>query len=159
MTTCAIVGNAESIFGKKHGKEIDSHDIVIRINRPAIKSVVDQGEKITLMFVHDGTIHHVDPNSNQYKVFNIDVEMKDEISHWAKIISRSTKIEGAKATTGFLAIAYALSKGYDVNLYGFDWYDTDTHYLAHLKCGPWNKHHPEWEREQVSKWITKDQIH
>ena len=30
----AIVGNAESLFYKKTGKEIDSHDLVIRINRP-----------------------------------------------------------------------------------------------------------------------------
>lgn len=30
----AIVGNAESLFYRKTGAEIDSHDLVIRINRP-----------------------------------------------------------------------------------------------------------------------------
>lgn len=28
----AIVGNAESLFNYKYGKDIDSHDIVIRMN-------------------------------------------------------------------------------------------------------------------------------
>jgi len=32
----ALVGNAESLFTQMKGKEIDDHDIVIRINRPAI---------------------------------------------------------------------------------------------------------------------------
>lgn len=159
MTKCAIVGNAESIFGKKRGSEIDSHDIVIRINRPFIKSPIDQGSKIDIMFVHDGTLHHVDPNSTQYMVFNTSVEMKDEIEYWSKIISEETGIEGAKATTGFLAICYAIKQGYEIDLYGFDWYETYTHYLAHLKSSPWHKHSPSWEKEKIRTWIDESRIH
>jgi len=32
IRTCAIVGNSPSIIGKNYGKEIDSHDVVIRCN-------------------------------------------------------------------------------------------------------------------------------
>lgn len=51
----AVVGNADSLFSKKYGSEIDSHDIVIRFNKPAIfydkfldKIEVTHGKKIDL---------------------------------------------------------------------------------------------------------------
>jgi hypothetical protein len=34
--TVAVVGNAESLFGTQYGSEINDHDVVIRINTPAI---------------------------------------------------------------------------------------------------------------------------
>lgn len=34
--TVAVVGNAASLFDTEYGKEIDEHDIVLRINKPAI---------------------------------------------------------------------------------------------------------------------------
>jgi hypothetical protein len=34
--TVAVVGNAESLFETQYGSEIDDHDVVIRINIPAI---------------------------------------------------------------------------------------------------------------------------
>ena len=33
--TVAVVGNATSLFDKRYGQDIDSHDVVIRINRAA----------------------------------------------------------------------------------------------------------------------------
>lgn len=46
--TVAIVGNATSLLGKKYGKQIDSHDIVIRFNRGYIINEEAQGVKTTV---------------------------------------------------------------------------------------------------------------
>lgn len=49
MKSIAIVGGANSIFDKKHGEEIDSHDIVIRCNWSGLyHNKLYTGEKIDI---------------------------------------------------------------------------------------------------------------
>ena len=53
--SCAVVGNSASLSGKQHGKAIDAHDAVIRINgAPTDGFEVDVGTKTT----YDVVNHH-----------------------------------------------------------------------------------------------------
>lgn len=47
--TVAIIGNAQSIFDYRFGANIDSHDIVIRINNGYVKTPESQGSKTTII--------------------------------------------------------------------------------------------------------------
>ena len=44
----AIIGNAQSLFDYELGDEIDSHDIVIRMNSGMIQKSISQGSKTTI---------------------------------------------------------------------------------------------------------------
>lgn len=155
MTTCAIVGNAKSIFGKGHGSLIDSHDVVIRINRPDILVPEDQGTKTDIMVVHDLTVKFASPK--KHKIINTSKDMRPDLELWSDIMYEETQIENVRPTTGFLAVLYALSLDYDVRLFGFDWYDTPTYYLGDAPA--WKRHAPKWEEKQIYDWLHKDVIY
>lgn len=157
MATCAIVGNAKSIFGKRQGRAIDSHDIVIRINRPQIVSIQDQGSKTNIMFVFDLTAKNV--NARMYRVVNTSKDLRPELEFWSKIISQETGIIKARPTTGFMAILYAQAMGYEISLYGFDWYQSPTYYLEQVTTGPWKRHCPSWEKAKILDWVEPKKIH
>lgn len=155
MTTCAIVGNAKSIFGKGHGSLIDSHDIVIRINRPDIIVPEDQGTKTDIMVVHDLTMKYASPK--KHKIINTSKDMRPDLELWSDIIHEDTGIDRARPTTGFLAIVYARALDYDIKLFGFDWYESPTYYLEQITA--WHRHSPEWEKKQIQQWIHKESIY
>ena len=52
----ALVGNAQSIFGKNHGAEIDAHEVVVRFNYGEIKSILDQGIRTDALATSDPRI-------------------------------------------------------------------------------------------------------
>jgi hypothetical protein len=145
--TIAIVGNAKSLFSKLYGKEIDEHDIVLRINRGLevclnTKDIKTHGNKVDVWCF------------NLYKTLApFDIKMKTVLPQTYKRIQMNyTPILGKfdstisdetfkeiqnlftpkKVTTGFRVLHY-ISK-YEtklVNVYGFDWKETPTYYMRH----------------------------
>lgn len=59
-STIAIVGNSPELLNNSHGKEIDSHDIIIRFNKFSITDelIKNIGSKTTLCVVDKNTSHH-----------------------------------------------------------------------------------------------------
>ena len=65
----AIVGNASAIIGSRQGEEIDSHDIVIRINKgvPTEDNYVDIGKK-THVWVFGGGDKDYSPYTEELEI-------------------------------------------------------------------------------------------
>eukprot|EP00899_Mesostigma_viride_P018080 jgi/Mesvir1/26273/Mv01636-RA.1 len=55
LGTCALVGNADTLLGKRLGKEIDAHNTVFRYNTPIPGELIaDLGQKVTVMWLKQG---------------------------------------------------------------------------------------------------------
>lgn len=146
----AIVGNSESLFTKNQGLEIDSHDIVCRINRGII--IIDPS--------HQG-------NKTDIWAYGVAAFVEDLFKSYKKIRTihlshkkRKSKIEGFKLkqwerhpytdfyipidqiqnlynsfgydrlSSGLLLLNYIDScSPKNINLYGFDWKKTSTWYF------------------------------
>lgn len=77
--TVAVVGNSLSLFDRKYGNEIDSHDIVIRFNKPAIiydDNILTHGSRIDIWsfwaigaFYKKFIIPGCDPDADKLKSF------------------------------------------------------------------------------------------
>lgn len=144
---CAIVGNAESLFTKTNGETIDQFDVVVRINKPDIILPEAQGSKTDIIFVHRHTFATLPETENPtYEVINVSDEAKLLTNIWSKKLRRGVNNKIARPTTGFLAISYMLNLGYDVTLFGFDWYQTKTYYKD---TQHWSIHHPKWEEQTI----------
>lgn len=127
----AIVGNAKSIFDKKNGDLIDSHDFIIRFNRGFIEIPVSQGTKTTMVMLainlepeklklynakwvvnrsnhYDNRVNYIIPNPDRKR-------MRDKLE--------------AQPSTGFMAIDLCLYAGAkSIDLFGFDGEKTKTFY-------------------------------
>lgn len=141
----AIVGNARSLFDQRYGLEIDSHEVVIRINKGievcANRSLIaSHGKKVDVWCF------------NLYKSLeNFDNSMKKQIPQTYKRLQMnyspllgkfdSTITEEAmneikwifspkKITTGFRILHYITKfTPSSVSVYGFDWKATPTYYM------------------------------
>lgn len=127
----AIVGNAKSIFDKKNGDLIDSHDFIIRFNRGFIEIPVSQGTKTTMVMLainlepeklklynakwvvnrsnhYDNRVNYIVPNPDRQR-------MRDKLE--------------AQPSTGFMAIDLCLyAQAKSIDLFGFDGEKTPTFY-------------------------------
>ena len=148
--TCAIVGNAKSIFGKSQGAEIDNHNEVIRINTPIIISPVDQGLRTTALYVHNLTMHNV-PTNKRFRVCNISMDLYTRVDSWSRQIAKDCNDPKARPTTGFVTIMHCIERNFEISLYGFDWFKTPTHYQN--TQGHWEHHHPEWEEQKLKSLL------
>lgn len=138
--TVAIVGNASSILGTNKGQEIDNHDIVIRFNKGfPFKDPLAIGTRTDILFLACTLLSQELAYFNaRYTVrrsklckntctFNIEpVDRKELAQQRTKFVSIGKK---AQPSTGFVAINFALSTECKcVDLYGFDFFKTDTYY-------------------------------
>lgn len=127
----AIVGNAKSIFDKKNGDLIDSHDFIIRFNRGFIETPVSQGAKTTMVMLainmepeklklynakwvvnrsnhYDNRVNYIIPNPDRQR-------MRDKLE--------------SQPSTGFMAIDLCLyAQAKSIDLFGFDGEKTPTFY-------------------------------
>ncbi|KAL3530405.1 hypothetical protein ACH5RR_009727 [Cinchona calisaya] len=56
--SCAVVGNSGILLNREHGKLIDSHEVVIRLNNARISSFEGTvGKKTTISFVNSNILH------------------------------------------------------------------------------------------------------
>lgn len=127
----AIVGNAKSIFDKKNGELIDSHDFIIRFNNGFTINPDSQGTKTTMVMLalnmpaeklslynakwvvnrsnhYDNRVNFIIPNPDRKR-------MRDKLE--------------AQPSTGFMAIDLCLYAGAkSIDLFGFDGEKTPTFY-------------------------------
>lgn len=127
----AIVGNAQSLFDKHFGKEIDSHDIVIRFNKGFPNKPEIQGEKTSIVMLAcelskvDIQYYKAKYVINRSKGYEnpADFTISNEDRH------RLAEKLGSQPSTGFMAIDMCLSScAKSIDLYGFDFEKTPTFY-------------------------------
>jgi hypothetical protein len=161
----AIIGNASSIFNDALGAEIDTHDVVIRINYGYIKDTSAQGSKTTIWA---GSValdeHEVETRfapiyamwmtprrrslpdyspAFRRKLFMHPVEIWDALQKELGAMGNAQ----ARPTTGAMLINFVVKHCAPsrVRLYGFDFFKTKTFYEKRL---PKNKPH-DFHAEEI----------
>ena len=127
----AIVGNAKSIFDKRNGKEIDSHEFVIRFNKGFIIKEESQGRKTNLLLLacelskEELESYKADYICNRSMHYNNPTPFTIKNEQRALMKLRL----GSQPSTGFMAIHICLNYGAEsIDLYGFDFEKTPTFY-------------------------------
>lgn len=145
----AVVGNAQSLFGKGHGWLIDTNDIVCRFNAGAIvKDPESQGTRTDVAIMSPPHIFR-----DTIKQFCDTITVVHVTSRWRgpdKYIKTpyayNKRLEEvilkSRPSSGALWINLLLSRECDVKkirLYGFDWKDSPTYYNGNqVADGPHN---------------------
>lgn len=169
----ALVGNATSIFDMA-AIDIDSHDVVIRINRGPWVALTRDGigrrtDVVLLSGLHmartvdrDLCVLRIAP-LRTYMV----IRTRDELAGWLAAkhvfpprpwISAISEEVGAIASTGCMGVAVLtrLIGSGELHLYGFDFWRSPTTYNARLKVGP---HKPGAEEVAVRARVPASHIH
>lgn len=141
--TIAVVGNAMSLFESEYGDEIDSHDVVVRINlgtRAMGRS--SHGSKITVLacsrfsfLERTGvtaeigpiwTLHTSDRDRRDpapQGVFYLDLDWRQELKHRLQL-EKKQDLSAGISTLWYISKCAPRS----VDVYGFDWKQTPTFY-------------------------------
>ena len=126
----AIVGNAKSIFDAGHGKEIDTHDLVVRFNKGFVTKKEAQGSRTDILLV--ACELNLDEKASYKAWFSINRSKNTKcgdltISDRPRNALRA--LVGKQPTTGLMAIDLCLESGASqIDLYGFDFEKTPTFY-------------------------------
>lgn len=142
--TIAVVGNAISLFDTSHGEEIDSHDIVMRINKGALICFGDVKPEIAnshgtqtdiwvlakvsqeLKQVYQSNRHHVPVVITTH---SYESSVPDLYYACTENIEKLHKDFDARPSTGIRILDYIKDFGWKtLDVYGFDWKKTDTFY-------------------------------
>ncbi len=138
----ALVGNAMSLFDTNYGKEIDLHDVVVRLNKAAMlinrfdaESSHGKRTDVWIFWSAQEYHRHFDKHSDILKIHAghqyrnngtiklVDCVYPDELYYELK------KKAGPRQnpTTGLIAIDYILHcEPKSLSVYGFDWKKTPT---------------------------------
>jgi hypothetical protein len=140
----AIVGNAMSLFNKEYGKEIDSHDVVVRLNKAAMLYESFHAEKShgrrTDVWMFWRTAEYkkhfpnIDKNIKKMHMGHQDRKSGDitlvDYVYPDSLYGPLKKKAGNhnNPTTGLMAIDYVLNCNPSmITVYGFDWKETPTY--------------------------------
>ena len=127
----AIVGNAQSIFKTKYGKDIDKKSFVIRFNKGFPNKPESQGTKTTMVML---ACEISKPDIEFYKakyLVNRSNSYLNDVLYNISTKDRRVMAEkiGFQPSSGFMAVDLCLTAGAkSINLYGFDWEQTPTYY-------------------------------
>lgn len=139
----SVVGNAKSIFNYTYGEAIDLADLVIRFNRGAPVKPESQGTKTDiLVFMNPGS-------KNAFA---------DELEYWhTPDFPERWHLEqelNAPASNGIVALEKVKNDypNADVNIFGFDWKETESFYR---RDRPTTKHNYANEKEYCLKLIDE----
>jgi hypothetical protein len=139
----ALIGNASSLFDLNYGAEIDSHDVVVRLNKAAIllnnfEAYKSHGSK-TNVWIFWSTFEYYRHFGNHKNILKMHAGHQFRNHNTAKLADFIYPTElyevlkdksGPKRnpTTGFIAIDYILHcNPSELSVYGFDWKKTPTH--------------------------------
>jgi hypothetical protein len=142
--TIAVVGNAESIFEKNFGNDIDSHDIVVRFNKGYIKNENSQGRKTDIwassLYIDEINLKKIfpdikyviwlSPKLSLIKKYSFKFFRKMTIYPLYKWYSLYNKIARNRPTSGAMLLDYLIksTKYKKIDIYGFDFFKTNTFY-------------------------------
>lgn len=150
----ALVGNAMSLFDLSYGSEINSHDVVVRLNKAAMllnnfdsKKTHGNRTDIWIFWASNEYYKYFDKHPNilkmhaghQYRNHNtikmVDYIYPNELYEILKLKAGPRK----NPTTGFIAIDYILNcDPKNLSVYGFDWKktptQTDPNRIAEKRC-------------------------
>ena len=159
----AIVGNSESIFGSNLGAEIESNDIIIRLNKGFVKKPADQGLRTNLIGLTPelSEVEIIDlfkpekflmliPKMRHYKLFNqnsIENTLFYNFRYWLQ----DRRLIGRRPSSGFMAISWVvkLKIAKEINIYGFDFGATPTYYNPRGYKTP---HNYKKEKDIILNW-------
>jgi Glycosyltransferase family 29 (sialyltransferase) len=164
--SCAIVGNAQSIMDRTDGHIIDVYDTVVRINTPKPQSKQSQGERCDILFITPLSLRRLPRQKDRsYLIVNVGTHLVDYFNMWTTALRKEVDCPKARPTTGFVAIAHMIDLGYNVSLFGFDWFKTPSlsacatrghrNVSKQTNSTLWQYHYPEWEEATISKLIIK----
>jgi hypothetical protein len=139
--TVALVGNAMSLFDKNFGSEIDSHDVVVRLNKAAMLYTrhdceVSHGKRTDVWMFWNGAeyrnyfhkttakkMHMGHQGRNFSNLSSVDFVYPKEY-----YMELRTKVgEHQNPTTGIMALDYiARCNPLSITVYGYDWKETPT---------------------------------
>jgi hypothetical protein len=139
----ALIGNAESLFSKTYGAEIDSHDVVVRLNKAAMLYDRFDVEKSHGTKTHVWMFWRTAEYNNKFNLIDKSIKKMHmghqdrhrinmmEVDHVYpnSLYTPLKKIAGKhnNPTTGFMAIDYILNCEPELlSIYGFDWKETPT---------------------------------
>lgn len=141
--TVALVGNAQSLFDLKYGLEIDSHDVVVRLNKAAMlyeRFDVDKshGSRTDVwMFWRTAEYKKLFPSIDQKikkmhmghqdrktnDILLVDTVYPNDLYDKLKLVAGNHN----NPTTGLMALDYIdHCEPSMISIYGFDWKDTPT---------------------------------
>ena len=144
----AIIGNAQSLFDQELGKEIDAHDIVIRMNSGLIKDPKSQGNKTTIWAssfplkekeinekFNPKYVFWITPKLSVKPVYSISLHKKMFMLPFFIWESLYQKLDETRPTTGLSIIYFVLEycNAKKVDLYGFDFFETKSFYLEKIR--------------------------
>lgn len=150
----AIVGNAQSIFNEKYGKEIDKHDIVIRFTHGYITKPEAQGSKTDILISAENLEKKRIIEYNPKFIINRRqlIDNGTEYYFTNKDKNRVRLGLGNPPSSGILAVDLcdkACAK--KIDLYGFDWERTKTFYNP-----DWYKTEHNYSSEEMKIRIDYD---
>jgi hypothetical protein len=139
----ALVGNSMALFDQSYGEEIDSHDVVVRMNKAAmlincLDAAKSHGKRtdVWIFWSVREYFRHFDKHRNVLKMHAghqhrnsntinlVDFVYPDDLYAKLKEVSGPKK----NPTTGFIAIDYILHcEPKMLSVYGFDWKRTPTY--------------------------------
>lgn len=159
----ALIGNAQSLLSSDYGPEIDSHDVVVRINRGFVQSTAAQGGRTDVVaLAADVSALSLARRAPGARLIWCSPELK-EFTYDHLLLSRrrlafaprsvgerlSAQLGGARPSTGLLMVALLLDAGpARLRLFGFDWKRTRTFYRDRLTL---NGHDWAGERELIRR--------
>lgn len=130
----AIVGNARSLGSGNRGAEIDGHDLVLRINAAPIPSVLSHGTRTDWMAISvpvpDDILAARAPSLVLWmtpKRRRLPYSLFRRVPVFLNPAGRNAELVlalGARPTTGMMAIDLCLRAQAQVDLYGFDFFQS-----------------------------------
>lgn len=150
----ALIGNAQSLFNKRLGDEIDSYDKVYRINRGC--KIIDskhQGNKLDFAFMSVPKIFKDIVPSITVPIMHVSrfsrptTECEVSYMPMSSIDSCRKLLDHDRPSCGMMVVNWLLNTSKDViHLYGFDFKATPSFYSKHV--GP---HDFEKEKQLILK--------
>ena len=150
----AIVGNAQNIFDFTDGKEIDKKDFIIRFNRGFIIKPECQGKRtdflITATNLSDYDLSRFNAKYTANRSNNYHSNCDFTINNRDRCLLAGAL--GSQPSTGFMAINICLYFGAkEINLYGFDFGNTETWYHTQKEqC----QHNYNKEQEVIKGYVV-----